>query len=156
NVMAVLMALGTEEPVPVRASNPNVPEPLEALIHQLLAKKPEDRPQTAAEVAKQLLAILEQMSEAASNAGGPDGAAPKGAAEVLAPQPVDPDPCLIPAVDQSPQRTEVPRSHPVVVDPVPVRPPLVSRMEVSAHPLGGADSQIDAGAVTEQLDKPKL
>jgi serine/threonine protein kinase len=127
-VMAVLMALGTEEPPPVRASNPNVPEPLAALIHRLLAKKPEDRPQTAAEVAKQLLAILEQMAEAAEDAGPPDGAAPG-------------DP------------VEVSRSQPVVVDPVPVRAPLVSRMEVSARPLGGsADSKTDVRDADEELD----
>jgi serine/threonine protein kinase len=60
-VMAVLMALGNDEPAPVRELNPNVPEALAALIHQLLAKKPEDRPQTATEVAKRLRAILEEL-----------------------------------------------------------------------------------------------
>jgi serine/threonine protein kinase len=129
NVMAVLMALGTEDPVPVRTSNPNIPEPIAALIHQLLAKKPEDRPQTAAEVARQLLAILEQMSEAAANAVPPPGVAPGEATEGDAQRPVDPKPQVL--------RTEVSRSQPVVVDPVPVDPPLASQMEVSAHPLKG-------------------
>ena len=37
--MAVLMALGMEDPPPLRELNPAVPEPLAELIHQLLAKK---------------------------------------------------------------------------------------------------------------------
>lgn len=48
--MAVLMALGLDEPPPVRELNPAVPEPLAALIHQLLAKKVADRPSSAADV----------------------------------------------------------------------------------------------------------
>jgi serine/threonine protein kinase len=72
NVMAVLMALGHDEPTPVRELNPNVPEPLAQLIHQLLAKKPEDRPQTATEVAKRLRAILEQrLAPSAPSAESP-------------------------------------------------------------------------------------
>jgi serine/threonine protein kinase len=56
-VYAVLCALATDEPPPVRDLNPQAPEPLAALIHRLLAKKPEDRPQTADEVAVRLLEI---------------------------------------------------------------------------------------------------
>jgi eukaryotic-like serine/threonine-protein kinase len=60
HVMAVLAAVLTDDPTPVRELNPNVPEPLAQFIHQLLAKKPEDRPQSANEVARSLRAILEQ------------------------------------------------------------------------------------------------
>jgi serine/threonine protein kinase/Leucine-rich repeat (LRR) protein len=60
--MAVLMALGTEEPPPVRALNPAVPEPLAALIHQLLSKKAETRPQSAEEVVKRLRAISQELT----------------------------------------------------------------------------------------------
>jgi hypothetical protein len=59
NVMAVLMALGTEEPTPVRELNPNVPESLAALTHQMLAKKPDDRPASATAVADRLRGILD-------------------------------------------------------------------------------------------------
>ena len=62
NTMAVLMALGTEEPPPVRSLNPNVPEPLAELIHQLLAKKADARPQSADEVVKRVRAIAEELS----------------------------------------------------------------------------------------------
>ncbi|MFO0804778.1 MAG: protein kinase [Gemmataceae bacterium] len=57
NTMAVLMALGTEEPPPIRSLNPAVPESLAELIHQLLAKPVDARPQSAAEVVKRLRAI---------------------------------------------------------------------------------------------------
>jgi eukaryotic-like serine/threonine-protein kinase len=55
--MSVLMALGTEDPPPLRELNPDVPEPLAALIHQMLAKKREARPSSVAEVATRLRAI---------------------------------------------------------------------------------------------------
>jgi len=60
NTMAVLMALGTQEPTPVRELNPQVPEALAVLIHQLLAKKAEDRPQSVDEVVKRLRAITKE------------------------------------------------------------------------------------------------
>jgi serine/threonine protein kinase len=136
-VMSVLMALGTEEPAPVRAANPNVPEPLAALIHQLLAKKPDDRPETAAEVARQLLVILEQLvqlpvSPEATSAAVPDGTALVDATDAATPRSGSPG-----ARDN--RTTAVSSSQPVVVDPVPVRPPLVSRLEVSARPMGGGE-----------------
>jgi serine/threonine protein kinase len=65
HVMAVLAAVLTDDPTPVRELNPNVPEPLAQFIHQLLAKKPEDRPQSANEVARSLRAILEQRPASA-------------------------------------------------------------------------------------------
>ncbi len=60
HVMAVLAAVLTDDPTPVRELNPDVPEPLARLVHQLLAKKPEDRPQSANEVVRSLRAVLEQ------------------------------------------------------------------------------------------------
>ncbi|HEY1192385.1 MAG TPA: protein kinase [Gemmata sp.] len=57
--MAVLMALGTEDPVPVRERNPAVPEAVAELVHQLLAKEPDARPGSAAEVVKRVRAITE-------------------------------------------------------------------------------------------------
>lgn len=60
--MAVLMALGMEEPPPVREANPDVPEALAALIHQLLSKRADARPQSATEVVKRLRAIAEELA----------------------------------------------------------------------------------------------
>jgi serine/threonine protein kinase len=65
NIMAVLMALGTEEPTPIRELNPNVPEALAAFVHRMMAKKPAAGPQTAAEVAQGLRAALAQPSPSA-------------------------------------------------------------------------------------------
>ncbi len=50
-------------PKPPRALNPNVPPALDALVVQMLAKSPEDRPQTAAEV-RDRLAALETPTDA--------------------------------------------------------------------------------------------
>ena len=60
--MAVLMALGTEEPKPVREHNAAIPESLAELTHQLLAKKADARPQTADEVVKRLRAIAQELA----------------------------------------------------------------------------------------------
>ncbi len=60
HIMAVLTALAADEPPPVRELNPNVPEPLADLVHQLLSKRPDARPQSAAEVAERLRTILSQ------------------------------------------------------------------------------------------------
>ena len=57
SVMAVLMALGSDDPTPVRELNPSVPVSLAALVHQLLAKRPEDRFQAATDVAERLHVI---------------------------------------------------------------------------------------------------
>ncbi|HYH64794.1 MAG TPA: serine/threonine-protein kinase [Urbifossiella sp.] len=45
---AVIVAVASEEPVPPRAVNPDVPPAVEALIVSLLAKNPADRPASAA------------------------------------------------------------------------------------------------------------
>jgi serine/threonine protein kinase len=60
-VMAVLTALVNDDPKPVRELNPSVPDALAVLVNQMLAKRPEQRPQTAAEVAWHLRAILDQL-----------------------------------------------------------------------------------------------
>jgi WD40 repeat protein/tetratricopeptide (TPR) repeat protein len=63
STMAVLTRVCEDVPRPIRESNPDVPKWLCAVIGKLLAKKPEDRIQTAAEVADLLgrfLAHLEQ------------------------------------------------------------------------------------------------
>ncbi len=57
NTMAVLMALGTETPAPVRQLNPRAPVALEQLIQRLLAKNRDERPGSAQEVAEALAAL---------------------------------------------------------------------------------------------------
>lgn len=65
NTMAVLMALASEEPAPVAQLNPQVTEPLATLIHQLLAKNPNQRPQSADEVAQRIQLMIEGWSNPA-------------------------------------------------------------------------------------------
>jgi serine/threonine protein kinase/Leucine-rich repeat (LRR) protein len=60
--MAVLMSLGMDEPASVRELNPDVPESLAALIHQLLSKRADARPQSAAEVVTRLHVIADQLT----------------------------------------------------------------------------------------------
>ncbi|MFM8271744.1 MAG: protein kinase domain-containing protein [Gemmata sp.] len=64
HVMAVLAAVLTDEPTPVRELNPSVPEPLAELIHQLLSKSADARPASAEEVVKRLRAIRGQGAAA--------------------------------------------------------------------------------------------
>lgn len=55
---AILIALATEEPVPVRDLNPAVPESLADLIRRLMSKSPADRPASAIVVIEELERIL--------------------------------------------------------------------------------------------------
>ena len=127
NVMAELMALGTAAPTPVRELNPNVPESLAQLINQLLAKEPENRSQTAAEVAKRLRAILEEL--------------------VAPPVAEPPVPMATPA--------DVSTSRPVVVHALPGQPPIVVPMQITAQPESAfANLDVDDTSATE-ADAPK-
>jgi serine/threonine protein kinase/WD40 repeat protein len=58
NTLAVLTSLALDTPVAPCEVNSAVPKPLSDLILRLIAKLPEDRPQTAAEVAEQLRRIF--------------------------------------------------------------------------------------------------
>ena len=60
--MAVLLALSNRDPQPIQEQNPEVPNMLAKLIHQLLAKKADHRPATADEVVKRLRAIAQDMA----------------------------------------------------------------------------------------------
>ncbi len=57
--MAMLIALSTKEPKPIRDLNSEVPETLAKLIHQMLAKSVEARPKNTAEIIKRLRNINE-------------------------------------------------------------------------------------------------
>jgi class 3 adenylate cyclase len=51
------------DPVPPSRHNPEVPEALDGAILRLLAKRPDDRPENAAEARKELLAALEERPQ---------------------------------------------------------------------------------------------
>ncbi|MEZ6139168.1 MAG: protein kinase [Zavarzinella sp.] len=71
NTMAVLMALATEEPTPVREVNPDIPESLASLIHQLLAKNADNRPKDAAEAIARLKEAADELSGKARHTNQP-------------------------------------------------------------------------------------
>jgi serine/threonine protein kinase/WD40 repeat protein len=58
--VSVLLAVATDEPLPLRAARPEPPRELCDLVHHLLAKRPEDRPATAREVADALAEMQRQ------------------------------------------------------------------------------------------------
>ncbi|MFL5328511.1 MAG: protein kinase domain-containing protein [Gemmataceae bacterium] len=63
NAMAILTALAVDSPPPVRSLNPRVPEPLATLINDLLAKDPNKRPESAAEVVERVRRITTGQPE---------------------------------------------------------------------------------------------
>jgi serine/threonine protein kinase len=68
NTIAALTALAIAEPMPLRELNRAVPESLATLIHQMLAKRPDERPSSAAEVVKRLDEISESDCTTAESA----------------------------------------------------------------------------------------
>lgn len=64
--LAVLNALATQAPRPVREINPALPEELAALIMQLLVKQPDQRPESARVVAESFQRMESQRASAAA------------------------------------------------------------------------------------------
>lgn len=71
DTLTVLMAIGSSDPTPPHDINPDVPEFLSSLIMRLLAKKPEDRPESAREVASSLRALRSELDEATTRPDRP-------------------------------------------------------------------------------------
>lgn len=68
SLVAVLSAVLTHTPQPVRELNAEVPERFAALVEKLLEKKPADRPASAQAVVDELLAIQRDFKEAGGTA----------------------------------------------------------------------------------------
>jgi serine/threonine protein kinase len=62
-----------EEPTPVEKLRPEVPAAVAGIIRKLMAKRPEDRYQTAAEVAAELASILKQRAARSRRSGAEAG-----------------------------------------------------------------------------------
>jgi serine/threonine protein kinase len=67
NLMDLLMALGGKDPKPVRQLNPKVPDEFADLIHKMLQKNPDHRPQKAAEIAEKLQRIADKRQLAGAS-----------------------------------------------------------------------------------------
>ena len=74
---ALIHAIRTDTPAPVRELRPDVPGPLADLVERLLTTDPDGRPGPAAEVATALRADLPDVPMAAVRKRGPDVAAPR-------------------------------------------------------------------------------
>jgi len=61
NTMATLLAVTLREPPPLREVNPDLSPALTDLVHQLLAKRPEDRPSTAQAVVEVLRGLEREL-----------------------------------------------------------------------------------------------
>ncbi len=77
-VSSVLYRVVNEPPRPLREIRPGLPERLYALLDRLLAKDPEERPSSGAEVARELHGILEEMGGVPGNLVLPPPAPPAG------------------------------------------------------------------------------
>jgi branched-chain amino acid transport system substrate-binding protein len=73
------------EPRPLRALAPSAPPALEALLREMLAKVPDDRPATAEAVAQRLRAIARDSAAARDSAIVPTGPAPSDPSGVALP-----------------------------------------------------------------------
>ncbi len=62
NVTEVIESLKRDRPVPLELIDPNLPEEIVDLVHQLLEKRPEDRPPTALSVMNRLKAMAPDCS----------------------------------------------------------------------------------------------
>jgi serine/threonine protein kinase len=79
NAMEQLVAVVADEPVPLRKSNPDVPERLARLVHAMLAKNPDRRPPSAAAVAEELRQIEADLRAPDVDAAFAELAAPRTA-----------------------------------------------------------------------------
>ena len=78
---SMLLAITTEEPTPLREMNDSVPRALADLIHQMLAKKPEDRPASANEVVLRIQTIEREWIAAGQTQTMPTAPAPEAKEE---------------------------------------------------------------------------
>ena len=120
-----VISMHCNQPAPRPSSRePSVPEALDELVLQLLEKKPEQRPESADAVRRQLIAIRHELSSAQTQV-------------TARPRPV---PSVRTATTQP-----LPRPSPIKARPVPAAEPLVA--EVPARRPRGARPLVAAGVV---------
>ena len=102
-------------PKSARERNPDVPPALDALVTEMLAKSPGDRPQTAAEV-------RDRLRREVGHLGGAGGTSATLAMAAAAPPP--PPPATVPPQEPTPRDTApVPPQEPTPGDPAPAPVP---------------------------------
>jgi eukaryotic-like serine/threonine-protein kinase len=110
---AVLHQQVRVQPKPPRERNPGIPPALDALVLQMLAKNPDDRPQTAGEVRDRLAAFLSGNQTAPT---APIAPVP------LPVQPPTPPPATEATIALSPSALRPPVARPATVPPPPTPP----------------------------------
>lgn len=107
---------------------PDVPPALEALVHALLAKEPDERPPTAGAVIEQLRAAVppaEHPFAAKDDAGGPTIVPDDGEDRRRAPgEPLPPPPSFVPEAPAAPAAPKRPLPSPLQPVPLQALPPL--------------------------------
>ncbi|MGW2294843.1 serine/threonine-protein kinase [Streptomyces violaceorubidus] len=105
-----------EDPVPLRVLRPEVPQALERIVLELLAKAPEDRPDSAQDVHERLVPYLPVSS------AGADGPAPAGVADPTRPYRAP----LAPKARPRPAAEPLVPYTPTVLDPAAAPPPAAA------------------------------
>ena len=129
-----LMMMHVNDPVPdVRDLNPEVPDDLVAVINKALAKSPDDRYQTAAQMAAALRNVLGRIKSGASTEAAP----PLGATTVERPDmtPAGPGATVVETPDMEPHG---PGATVVEDVDVPTGSPGATYVEPASTPAGGA------------------
>ena len=124
----------TKEPPPLSEHEPGVPAGVAELVHRCLSKEPEDRPASAAEVARQFKDALETASEAGA---GEDACAAESEAASEG-EPADSAMTEVLGVDEL-------MSESVQDAPPPVGPDLATAGTLA---IGVAETAVPAAAVT--------
>lgn len=91
DTLALLTSLAVDTPLPMREHNPNIPAEFDELVMRLLAKRPDDRPDSARDVADELHNIYHEVA-AASDEASNSGPLPARRASEPFVNPVEPEP----------------------------------------------------------------
>ncbi|MFE2728027.1 protein kinase [Kitasatospora sp. NPDC059327] len=151
--LGVLRRHVDEPPVPLRELRPDVPEALERLVLDLLAKQPDGRPADAQEVFARLLPLLPAATRAPQPRYGPlpDPGCPYRHPHQPPPRPVGAAAPVAPPVARAEPRPFLMAAVPGSVPPAPPsRPP--SPPSAPAAPVSGADLAAACARLSDLLD----
>jgi serine/threonine protein kinase len=136
DVMATLLALATEDPIPLRQHNPDVPWELEDRVKAMMAKNPGDRPASATAVVEELTHLEENVENLSKS--------PVAAPRQVAPPPA---PGGAPRVRKTPRRTVNPGA--ASIDDL-LRGPAPNK-KTEKVPLPPLPKPADSGSTTAPL-----
>ncbi|WP_405361155.1 protein kinase domain-containing protein [Kitasatospora sp. NBC_00085] len=157
SALGVLRQHVDEPPVPLRDLRPDVPEPLERLVLDLLAKQPADRPAHAQQVYARLLPLLPAAVPAPQPRYGPLPDPTRPYRHPHQPQPRTEETAVAPASAAVPPTARM-EPHPFLMAavPTPAAPPAAPPSSASEPDLAAACARlsdlVDAGRRAEVLD----